>query len=54
MKFLCIVGLVLAGIVGWVLNIIQLCHATAFSGMLVAKVIGVFIPIIGAVLGFVG
>lgn len=38
---------------GWIMNIVALAHATAFSGLVVLRAIGVFIPFIGAVLGYV-
>lgn len=48
-----IFALIIAGIVGWILNIVMIFHDTEFSGMMVVRVIGVFIPIIGAVLGYI-
>jgi hypothetical protein len=45
--------LVLAGAIGWVLNIVEIAHATQFHGMVVLRAIGVFIPPLGAVLGYV-
>lgn len=44
--------LLLGGLVGWVLNIIAIVHADHISGMLVARIIGVFVAPLGAVLGY--
>lgn len=45
---------VLAGCVGWVWNIVKLINSdfSAMSGMLVARILGVPIPPLGAVLGY--
>lgn len=47
-------ALVIAGVVGWVMNIITLIGSSAdpITGMFVARIIGVFIPPLGAVLGY--
>lgn len=44
-----------AGIVGWILNIIRLCEATfdPLTGIVVLRIIGVFVAPIGMVLGFI-
>ena len=46
--------LIIAGAVGWVLNIIAIAHAdfAHIGGMLVLRVVGIFVPPLGAVLGF--
>lgn len=44
--FLCLIAY------GWIHNIVMICHTDAFSGMLVARVIGVFAAPLGVVLGF--
>lgn len=46
--------LVIAGIAGWVLNIIQIFNAnfSAVDGELVLRVIGIFVAPLGAVLGY--
>lgn len=49
---LAIVGLFLAGIGGWVANIVKLVNADVFSGMEVARVIGILFAPLGAILGF--
>lgn len=50
-----IVALWLAGIVGWVMNIITIINIAPLemTGMLVARVIGVFVAPLGAVLGYI-
>jgi hypothetical protein len=47
-----IVGL--AGVVGWVMNIVDIANSDFdnITGMLVIRVIGVFVPPLGAVLGY--
>lgn len=49
-----VIGLCLfvAGLLGWVLNIIEIAHAATIDGMVILRVIGVFIAPLGAVLGF--
>ena len=42
----------LAGLVGWVWNIVKLIQADALGGMEVARVAGIFVAPLGAVLGF--
>jgi hypothetical protein len=51
----CAVSLItffILAIMGWVFNIVTICHLTTFSGMAVMRVIGIFIAPIGAVLGW--
>jgi len=47
-----IVGL--AGVVGWVMNIVDIVNSdfSSITGMLVVRIIGVFVPPLGAVLGY--
>jgi hypothetical protein len=46
---------IIVGIVGWVLNIVSIVghDFAAEIGMGIIRVIGVFVPIIGAVLGYI-
>ena len=49
---MCLVALV--GIGGWIANIVKLVGSSFdVTGLLVGRVIGVFIPPVGAVLGFI-
>lgn len=50
-----VIALWLAGIVGWVMNIITIIQISPLemTGMLVARVIGVFVAPLGAVLGYI-
>lgn len=48
-----LVILVIAFIIGWVLNIVAIFHMQGMSGMLVARVIGAFLAPVGAVLGYI-
>lgn len=54
---LAIVFAVGGGIIGWVLNIIQLftlAAAGTINGMFILKAIGIFVAPLGAVLGWIG
>jgi len=44
--------LLFLGFCGWVANIITIAQADGFSGMLILRIIGVFMAPLGAVLGF--
>lgn len=46
------IAILIGAFVGWVNNIIDLFHATAFSGMVVLRAIGIFMAPLGAVLGY--
>lgn len=47
------IAVVVAGFVGWILNIGALVHSDHLSGMVIARAIGVFVAPLGAVLGFI-
>ena len=51
---LVLVVLVLAGVGGWVANIVKLIGMDlgGITGMLIARAVGIFVPPLGAVLGF--
>ncbi len=38
--------------VGWVMNIIALAHASAVTVLVVLRIIGIFVPPLGAILGY--
>lgn len=42
----------IAGVIGWVLNIVALANMTEFSGMMAARILGIVVPFIGAILGY--
>lgn len=46
-------GIIIAGAIGWILNIVAIANTTAFSGLVVIRAIGVFLAPLGAVLGYV-
>lgn len=46
------IALVLASAIGWGWNIVKIFQADAFSGEIVARVLGVVIPPVGAVMGW--
>lgn len=52
---LLILGVVFGGIAGWVMNLVTIAHAnfSNIDGLLVLRIIGIFISPIGAVLGWV-
>lgn len=47
-----IIGIFLAGIGGWIANIIKLISAEGFSGMEIARAVGILFAPLGAILGF--
>ena len=47
--FVLLMALILAGGFGWVWNIVK---TDIFTGLLIARCIGVFVPPLGVVLGF--
>jgi hypothetical protein len=51
---LIIFGMIVAGLVGWVMNIFGIAHSdfNNVDGMLILRVIGVFMFPIGAVVGY--
>lgn len=49
---LIILGLFIAGLVGWVMNIITLVNSDSFTGMVIARIAGIFVAPLGAVLGY--
>ena len=49
------IAIVLAGVIGWVMNIVKLItqrHAP-ITGVFVLRLVGIFVPIIGAVMGWI-
>lgn len=50
-----ILVLVVAAVIGWVLNLIAIAHSefVPITGLLVLRIVGIFIGPIGAVLGYV-
>jgi type III secretory pathway component EscS len=47
--------LILAGIAGWIMNVVQVCSwAGEYTGMFVVKCIGIVVAPLGAVLGWIG
>ena len=47
-------GIVAAGLVGWIMNIVSIAHAnfSDINGMLILRVVGIFVAPLGAVLGY--
>lgn len=43
-------------IVGWILNIVQICKviATPITGLFIVKVVGIFLAPLGVIMGYVG
>jgi hypothetical protein len=46
------IAFVLAAVVGWVMNIVAIAGAESITGMVVVRLIGVFMAPLGAVLGY--
>lgn len=51
--YLVIWALIIAAGFGWICNIIALTDMSGFTGMMALRIIGIFIPPLGAVLGYV-
>lgn len=51
-----ILGFLVGLVGGWILNLYQLYHMNfdVITGQIVLKVVGIFVPPIGAVLGWIG
>lgn len=51
---LLILVLIMAAILGYVVNIVKLVKAKSnFSGLDAVRIVGIFIPILGSILGFI-
>lgn len=48
-----VVALIAAGAYGWVMNIVYLFHADAFSGLVLMRAVGIMFAPLGAILGYV-
>lgn len=53
MQALFAIMLYIVAVAGYILNIVSLCKSVVFTGMMVARVIGIFFPPLGCVLGFI-
>ena len=49
-----ILALVAAGSIGWVLNIIKIAEADAFTPFVILRCVGAIVVFLGAVLGWIG
>ena len=47
-----LLAIVLVGPYGWIMNIVKIVHSHDVDGMLVARVVGVFMAPLGVVLGY--
>lgn len=55
-KLLIILALIVGGVAGWIMNLMTIINTASdavVNGLFIGRVIGVFVPIIGAVLGYV-
>ena len=46
-------AILIAGAIGWIMNIVHLANSDALSGFVILRVVGIFMFPLGAVLGFV-
>jgi hypothetical protein len=53
MVSLFILGIYFAGVIGWILNIIQIASGNMTSNMLILRVVGIVLAPLGAVLGWI-
>lgn len=44
--------IVILGLTGWVMNIIEIAHASSFTVMVALRCIGILVAPLGAVLGY--
>lgn len=51
--FVAYLGMIVAAIVGWFMNIFAIMHTMhgAFDGMFVLRIVGIFVAPLGAILG---
>ena len=49
---LVVIGIVMAGGAGWIMNIYKLCTSYESEGMILARAAGIFVPPLGCVLGY--
>lgn len=47
------IGFLIAAGYGWVMNIVSLANAEAFSGLVLMRAVGIIFAPLGAVLGYV-
>ena len=47
-----VLGLFAVGAIGWVFNVVAIVHASQVTGLVIARVVGIFIVPLGSVLGF--
>lgn len=45
-------GVFVLGVIGWICNIVEIAHADFVSGMVILRVVGIFMFPLGAVLGY--
>ena len=55
LAYIVFLGVVIAAVAGWVMNIITIAHSnfSDLTGLLVLRVVGIFIAPLGAILGWV-
>jgi len=53
LKTILVLGFGAAAIYGWIVNIVVLFHLNEGVGEIVTRAIGVIVPFIGAVLGYI-
>ncbi len=55
LSFVVILGIIIAGVYGWVMNLVMIMHSdfSHITGLLVIRIIGIFMAPIGAVLGYI-
>lgn len=48
-----VIGIYIAGIIGWVLNIVHIAQDNMTSGMLALRIVGILLAPLGSVLGWI-
>lgn len=44
--------IIILAICGWVMNIIEIIHMKSLTGLMIVKCIGIFVPPLGSILGW--
>jgi len=47
------IGIVLLGILGWGMNLVAIAQSDFINGLVILRVVGVFIAPLGAILGYI-
>jgi len=46
-------ALIIAGLIGWVMNVLAIAQADSLTGFVILRIAGAFFPPLGAILGYI-